>query len=62
MQGVVDVVLKGGQSIAKAKGHNEQLKQAKAHDEGGFPLMALCYVEFVKGGNDVQLCVDFGIA
>ena len=36
MQGVVDVVLKGGRSIAKAKGHNERLEQAKARDEGGF--------------------------
>jgi len=48
-------------AIIYAKGHNGIFKLAKAQCEYGFPFITFPYSEAVKGGNDVELGIDFSL-
>ena len=59
---MVDIVLEGRGSIAKAEWHDEGLKEAEPSDKGCLPLVALCDPHVVECGDDVQLGIDLGVA
>jgi len=49
-------------AVIYAKGHNSIFKLAKARCECGFLFVTLLYLEAVKGGDNIKLSIDFGLA
>ena len=58
---MINVILKGGRCVTKAKGHHEGLKETEACDEGSFPFVAFGDAELIKCGDDIEFCIDLGV-
>ena len=57
MECIVDKVLKGSWGVLEAEGHDEVFIEAISCDEGGFPFFSYSYLEPIKSGDDIKLCV-----
>ena len=60
-QRVVNKVLETCGCVIKTKQHYQGFEQAKAGDKGGFLLVALSNLEFIKGGDNVKLYKDLSL-
>jgi hypothetical protein len=58
----VNLCLKGGRGIRKAKGHNKCFKKAIASVKCRYLFMAFLDLYVVKGVNNVELGVELGFA
>jgi len=54
--------LEAAWAVIYAKGYNSIFKLAKAQCEYSFLFVTFLYLEAVKGGNNVKLSIDFGLA
>jgi hypothetical protein len=58
----VNLCLKGGRGIKKAKGHNKCFKKAIASVKCRYLFVAFLNLYVVKGVNNVKLSVELGFA
>ena len=49
-------------AVIYAKRYNSVFKLAKARCKCGFLFITFPYLEAVKGGNDIEFSIDFGLA
>ena len=49
-------------AVAYAEGYNGIFKLAKTQCECGFPFITFPYLKAVKGGDNIELGIDFGLA
>jgi len=54
--------LEAAWAVIYAKGYNSIFKLAKARCECGFLFITFLYLEAVKGGDNIKLSIDFGLA
>jgi hypothetical protein len=60
LQSIIDIALKGRQSIGQAHWHNQELIVAIAGLKGGFPFISFLYSNSVVGVKEVDLAKDLG--
>jgi len=53
--------LEGAWAVAYAKGHNGIFELAKARCKCGFLFITFPYLEIVKGGDNIEFSIDFGL-